>query len=161
MATMPSKKAARGRPTLLDDDRLERISNALRDGASIENASRAAGIHRATYHNWMERGRNERDRIAAGLEVDENETPFLDFLDNIEKAQAEAAVNFIGEIANHARNGTWQAAAWILERKFPREWGRFDRTEHTGSEGGPVRLDVSTEDLERKVQRILEGRSRP
>lgn len=153
---MAAKKT--GRPTLLDEDRLERISNALRDGASIEHASRAAGIHRATYHNWVERGRNERDRRGAGLPADENETPFLDFLDTIEKAQAEAAVNFIGEIASHARNGTWQAAAWILERKYPREWGRFDRTEHTGPEGGPVKLDVSTEDLERKVQRILETR---
>lgn len=153
---MAAKKT--GRPTLLDDERMQRICNALRDGASIEHASRSAGIHRATYHNWMERGRTERDRRAAGIPADDHEQPFLDFLDAVEKAQSDAVVNLIGEIANHARNGTWQAAAWILERKYPKEWGRFDRTEHTGPEGGPVRIDVSTEDLERKVQRILETR---
>lgn len=149
----------RGRPTLLDEDRLERITDALRNGAYIEHAAQAAGISPSTYHNWMDRGRTERDRRRAGLAADDHETPYVDFLESVEKAQSEAAVELLGEIANHARNGTWQAAAWILERKFPRQWGRFDRTEHSGPEGGPVRLDVSTEDLERKVQRILEARS--
>jgi transposase len=147
-----------GRPTLLDDDRLEAITNALRNGAYIDHAAQAAGIGTSTYHAWMERGRTERDRRRAGLAPDDNETKYLEFLESVERAQSEAAVDLLGEIANHARNGTWQAAAWILERKFPRQWGRFDRTEHSGPEGGPVRLDVSTEDLERKVQRILETR---
>lgn len=147
-----------GRPTLLDEDRLEAITSALRNGAYIEHAAQAAGINPSTYHLWMDRGRTERDRRRAGLEPDANETKYLEFLEAVERAQSEAAVDLLGEIANHARNGTWQAAAWILERKFPRQWGRFDRTEHTGPEGGPMRLDVSTEDLERKVQRILDRR---
>jgi transposase len=153
---MAAKKT--GRPTLLDDERLEAITNALRNGAYIEHAAQAAGINPSTYHLWMDRGRTERDRRRAGLKADSNETKYLEFLEAVEKAQSEAAVDLLGEIANHARNGTWQAAAWILERKFPRQWGRFDRSEVTGAEGGPVRLDVSTEDLERKVQRILETR---
>lgn len=153
---MAAKKT--GRPTLLDQDRLERITDALRNGAYIEHAAQAAGISTSTYHGWMERGRNERDRRKAGLAADDHETPYVEFLESVERAQSEAAVDLLGEIANHARNGTWQAAAWILERKFPRQWGRMDRTEHTGPEGGPVKLDVSTEDLERKVQRILETR---
>jgi hypothetical protein len=153
---MAGKKT--GRPTLLDDDRLEAITNALRNGAYIDHAAQAAGISTRTYHGWMERGRTERDRINAGLASDPDEAPFVQFLHSVERAQSEAAVDLLGEIANHARNGTWQAAAWILERKFPRQWGRFDRSEVTGAEGGPVRLDVSTEDLERKVQRILETR---
>lgn len=153
---MAAKKT--GRPTLLDEDRLQRITDALRNGAYIEHAAQAAGITSRTYHAWMERGRNERDRISAGLEPDEHEAVYLQFLQSVERAQSEAAVDLLGEIANHARNGTWQAAAWILERKFPRQWGRMDRTEHTGPEGGPVKLDVSTEDLERKVQRILQTR---
>lgn len=161
MTTMPTKRPGRGRPTLLDDDCLQKITNALRDGGYIQDATTAAGIAQSTYHNWMERGRKERDRRLAELTPDKNEQIYVDFLEAVEKAQAEASVELLGEIANHARNGTWQAAAWILERKFPRQWGRFDRTEHTGSEGGPLRLDVSTEDLERKVQRILEGRGRP
>ena len=153
---MAAKKT--GRPRLLDEDKLERITSALRNGAYIEHAAQAAGIGVSTYHSWMDRGRTERDRRRAGLNPDENEDIFVEFLEAVERAQSEAAVDLLGEIANHARNGTWQAAAWILERKFPRQWGRMDRTEHTGPEGGPVKLDVSTEALERKVQRILETR---
>lgn len=153
---MAAKKP--GRPTLLDEDKMERIANALRVGCYIDDAALAAGISTRTYHNWMERGRTERDRIAAGLKADPNEDPFVQFLHTIERAQAEAAVHHLQNIATHAADGSWQASAWILERKFPRKWGRFDRTEHSGPEGGPVRIDVSTEDLERKVQRILESR---
>jgi transposase-like protein len=155
---MAGKKT--GRPTLLDEQRLEAITNALRNGAYIDHAAQAAGVSTRTYHGWMERGRAERDRINAGLAPDPDEAPFMQFLHSVERAQSEAAVDLLGEIANHARNGTWQAAAWILERKFPRQWGRFDRTEHTGPEGGPMRLDVSTEDLERKVQRIIDTRGK-
>jgi hypothetical protein len=61
-------------------------------------------------------------------------------------------------IDNSAKNGTWQASAWILERKQPKKWGRYDRTEITGADGGPIQINVSTEELERKVNRILERR---
>lgn len=153
---MAAKKT--GRKTLLDDDKMERICTALRAGCYIDEAAGAAGVTGTTYHNWMNRGRTERDRRAAGLPEDEHESIFVDFLESVEKAQAEAAVDHLKNIAAHAADGSWQASAWILERKFPRKWGRMDRTEHTGPEGGPVRVDVSTEDLERKVQRILETR---
>ena len=32
-------------------------------------------------------------------------------------------------IDNAAIDGTWQAAAWKLERRYPDEWGRRDRLE--------------------------------
>lgn len=153
-------KKTRGRKTLLTPETVETITRYLKDGGYVDHACTAVGIGKSTYYSWLERGRKEADRRAAGLEPDENETQYLEFMDTVEKAQAEAAVSLIGEIANHARNGTWQAAAWILERKFPRQWGRFDRAEVSGPEGGAVKIDVSSEELERKVKRILEKRSK-
>jgi len=47
----------------------------------------------------------------------------------------------------------------MLERKYPSKWGRRDRTEHTGAEGGPLRIEVSTVDLETKVQKLLAQRT--
>ena len=155
---MATKKL--GRPTLLDEDRLNRITEALENGTAARHAIRAAGVTHTTYYNWLERGRKERDRRNANLPEDPTETPFLDFLDAVEKAEAVAATSHMQNIAQTALNGTWQASAWILERRFPRDYGRFDRNEVSGPDGGPVKVDVSTEELERKVQRILEQRGK-
>ena len=155
---MASKKPPH-RPTLLDDEKLETIVEALRNGTAAAHAIRAAGVAKSTYYSWLTRGREERDRRNAGLKPDTKEEPFLDFLDATEKAEAEGAALHMQNIAQTALNGTWQASAWILERRFPRDYGRFDRSEVSGPDGGPVRLDVSTEEIERKVQRILDQRN--
>jgi hypothetical protein len=156
---MATKKTA-GRPTSLTTDAQERILEAIKAGNYNETAAKYAGIAVSTFYGWMERGRRERDRIAAlGGEPDAKEVTFLDFMEAVEKAEAESEVRDVAIIARAAATGTWQAAAWRLERKHPRKYGRFDRSEVSGPEGGPVRIDVSTEDLERKINRILESRT--
>jgi transposase-like protein len=150
--------AKTGRKTLLNEQRQEAIATMLRAGAYIDDACRAVGIHRTTFYNWLQRGNIQRERLNAGLEIESDEQPFLDFLDTIEEADAEGIIGHVMNIDNAAKNGTWQASAWILERKQPRKWGRYDRTEISGPEGGPIQITVSTEELERKVARILERR---
>ena len=44
----------------------------------------------------------------------------------------------------------WQAAAWLLERRFPSEYGRPQRVELTGEGGGPVQVE-STEVLRERA----------
>ena len=130
----------------------------LRAGSYVDDACRAVGIHRATFYNWMQRGNVQRERLNAGLEIEPDEQIFLEFLDTVEEADAEGIIGHLMNIDHAAKNGTWQASAWILERKQPRKWGRFERTEISGPEGGPIHINVSTEELERKVARILERR---
>lgn len=147
-----------GRRTLLDEERSNRITQALENGTEVLHAIRSAGISHQTYYDWLNRGREERDRINAGLKPTPDEAPFLEFLESVEKAEATAATLHMENISQTALNGTWQASAWILERRFPRQYGRLDRSEVSGPEGGPVRLDVSTEEIMRKARQVLEQR---
>lgn len=156
MSNPPAKK--RGRKTLLNEQRLEAIATMLRAGAYVDDACRSVGISTQTFYNWIQRGRVQRERAAAGLELESDEKPFLEFIDTIEEADAEGIIGHVMNIDHAAKNGTWQASAWILERKQPRKWGRFDRTEVSGNENAPIHVTVSTEELERKVNRILERR---
>jgi len=151
-------KEKRGRKTLLNADRLNAITTMLRAGAYIDDSCKSVGISTTSFFNWIARGKVQRERQAAGLQTQPDEIPFLEFLEAIEIADAEGIIGHVMNIDNAAKNGAWQASAWILERKQPKKWGRSDRTEISGPEGGAIQINVSTEELERKVNRILEQR---
>lgn len=156
---MAAKKGP-GRKTLLDEERARIITEALENGVAAKHAVRAADIDESTYYNWLRRGREERDRQVAGLDPNENESQYLQFVQSVEKAEAVGATRHMENISQNALNGTWQASAWILERRFPHEYGRLERQEISGPEGGPLRIDVSTEEIMRKARQILEQRGK-
>jgi hypothetical protein len=72
----------------------------------------------------------------------DSETPFAEFADAIQKAQADAETRNVALIAKAAQDGTWTAAAWWLERKYPERWGRKERHEVTGKDGGALTVKV-------------------
>lgn len=153
-------KKAGGRQTLLTPQRQQTIVNLISAGNYIETACQAVGISHQTWANWQNRGRTERERLNVQKDAkpDPKETPYLEFVEAVEKAFAEAEARNLALIQNAALAGTWQAAAWILERTRGKRYVRTEKAEVSGPEGAPVRIDVSTEDLERKISKILEKR---
>ena len=158
------KKATKktvGRDTKLTPERQETILEALKTGCYIETACLYAGISVATMYNWFERGKRERERLAvfSDQSVSETEVAFLEFLEAVEKARATAELRAVAQIQKAASEGTWQAASWYLERSAPKRWGRKDYTELTGEDGGAIRIDVATDELERKILEIASRRT--
>ena len=103
-----------------------RIVTYIQAGAYVETSAAAAGICKDTFYDWLKRG-------AAG------EIPFKGFSDAVQKAAAEAEVRDLAIIDKAARGGTWQAAAWKLERRNPKAWGRRTVIERPGdSEPDPL-----------------------
>ena len=145
--------------TKLNPERQARIVEALTNGNYIETSARYAGITPAGMYKWINRGNEERQRIADGEKPRLTETIFVDFVEAVEKARAQAEMRNVGLIQKAAMDGTWQASAWYLERSYPKRWGRSDRVEHTGADGGPVEVSVSLDELESKVVELLSQRS--
>jgi len=141
------------RPSKLTPETQQSIINALNSGKWIETAANYAGIATATLYNWLDRGRLERERIEVDEEPNPNETQFLEFLEAVEKSRSNAQVRAVGLIQKAAIDGTWQAAAWFLERSDPQRWGRYNRMEVTGKDGGAVAVDVTK--LEEKIKSVL------
>lgn len=100
------------RPTALNPHVQARLVEAFNLGqTSIASACAYAGISEAVYYKWMKQGREGDDR-------------YIEFLEAIEKARADAVLINLGVIRKAAMNGQWQAAAWWLERVLPQQFAR-------------------------------------
>ena len=102
---------------LLDNKIIEEFDKLLSEGASIVTACDIIGISNKTYYNW----KNKAEEISEAK--DQKEELFLHFLHVIKKARAEFKHKTL-KVINRASIDSWQAAAWLLERMYPEEFGR-------------------------------------
>lgn len=115
------------RPTKYSDEVVERITHAIGLGATYELAAGYGGISYETFNDWRQKKPQ--------------------FSEAIKAAEGIAAVGWLGKIEEAAGDGTWQAAAWKLERRYPHDYGRTVASqEHTGPAGGPLRIVIETVD---------------
>lgn len=137
-----------GRPAPQPDDpKVQLLLSALRAGNYFEHSCAYAGLAPSTVYRWLERGKIEAANQEQGKEPDPLEQPYLELCDTIEKARADAVVANVAIIQNAARNGTWQAAAWWLERTMPAQFGRQIKAEVTTHE--------QSSDVDADIERII------
>ena len=118
-----------GRPSKLTPEIHTRIVAAIQRGSYVETAAQLAGINKVTYYEWLKRGKAVQAMLD---EAHENEQPDIsahdancaNFANAVFRAMAEAEVRDVTAIDTAAQQGTWQAAAWKLERKHHTRWGR-------------------------------------
>lgn len=136
-----AKRPRPGRPSKFTPEVVGRLLNAISLGATYNHACMAAGISFDTFNNWRQ-GRGFDKTVTADQKTE--------FLEALQKAEGVMVTNKLKLIDDAAKDGTWQAAAWLLERRHPRDYGR-NIHEHTGPEGSPltvvVRARTASDDL--------------
>lgn len=103
------------RKTKLTPDVQKEIGQNIILGMPIKFAAEAAGIGETTFYRWMQSG----EKAKRGK--------FREFWEYIKECQAKAVQLHVKLITRAANEGSWQASAWILERRHPNEFGRKDR----------------------------------
>jgi hypothetical protein len=101
-------------PTKLTKEVEETILRHLRAGGFIKHACDAAGIDHRTMRYWLEKG-------------EAGKRPYAAFAKKLLKVRAEDALRSQSVITRAQLGkveGDWKAAAWSLERKHPKEYGR-------------------------------------
>lgn len=132
-----------GRKTKCTPELTREICQVLRAGNYVKVACEYVGIDESTYYKWINRGREELERVEADgrRSVRDSEQPFVKFFQSATRARASAEVESVARIRDAAKDD-WRADAWFLEHSFPDRWGK--RTQH---------VDITTdgEQLQRPV----------
>ena len=132
-----------GRPSKLTPERSRAITGALRAGATREMAARSAGIHPSTMFAWLAKGR----AATRGA--------YHEFQEEVKRAEARNGIEALVVVRQAAKDGSWQAAAWLLER---RPGYRRDATCHIDDKPAPkATTDPAAESTERYLARQLEA----
>lgn len=101
-----------GRKTKYTSETVDKIVQALKLGATRRLACAYAGISEDTFANYMQRS---------------------DFSDAVKGAEGHGAIQWLAKIEKAANEGSWQAAAWKMERLYPQEYGRtVQEQQHSG-----------------------------
>jgi len=131
---MAASKGNGGRKSKLTPELQKEMEKLFASGVTIKTACDYVGISTVTFHNWMNRGQ----------EGDSGNSQYINFFEVIKKAQAVPLTESIAIVRKAARplfnekyddegnviertlvnGGSWQAAAWILERKDPANYAK-------------------------------------
>lgn len=133
-----------GRPSILTQDLIDKVTALIMAGAYIETACAAVGFHKGLYYEWLKLGAKRRDlereleftikgerRDQVKKDLSMIAPIYQQFNDAVQKAVIDGELRDITRI-DQAAARSWQAAAWKLERKHPQRWARQQKIEHAG-----------------------------
>jgi|TARA_R100000084_G_C4641201_1_gene143950 hypothetical protein len=127
-----------GRPTKLNPKTQTKFIQGLKLGLTYELAASYAGVDRTTIFNWMRRGKEDEDGI------------YFDFFNAVKQSEGLCAAQCMTRIIRAAENGQWQAAGWIMERRYG-----YSAKQEINVASGDDGLD-SAEELISKVAQVAQ-----
>lgn len=152
----PAPKPPGRPPKILEEVNGKTIADLIVDDLTLglpqELACARAGIGTSTYYRWLARG-GEWAELPLD-EVPEEQRPYREFRDAVEKARADALLVRLanirragqgtpaeydsdGNLLRPAREPQWTADAWWAERQFPQHFGRRVALDHSGEVKNP------------------------
>lgn len=92
------------------------------------------GITEACYYLWIQKA---KAHIEEG-----KKTIYVEFFKSINEAEAKAEMRHLQNIEKAATDGTWQASAWMLERKHRNRWSTKQELQLSGDDEKPIRVKL-------------------
>jgi hypothetical protein len=110
----PDGKAYGGTPLSIDDTKMKVILDAILAGASHSVAAQVAGVPVRRLKDWIVRGES------GDMDVP---TELVEFARRVRMAESRGELGLIVRIRRAAEEN-WGAAAWLLERRHSKRWGK-------------------------------------
>lgn len=153
---MAKAKNKGGRPTVMTEDRQEDVLKCISLGMTRERAAAYAGIsiavfyaHQQRYPEFQERVKQAESKCQAHCLAAIRKAGMPRYQDKTRTRFGppgrDGKPTLIGKTVEHTKKdeGEWEASAWLLERRWPNEYGKVDRhlIHTTSREGGPMEAD--------------------
>jgi hypothetical protein len=122
---MAATKGRSGRPSKLTKPLIKKLCKYVQIGMALKDASYAVGINYSTFRSWIVKGEN---LYASGEETADEDALFLELIEAYKKAESIWKLRCLSVIHRQMPD-SWQCAMTCLERKYPDEWGRKDRSD--------------------------------
>lgn len=118
-------------------DLIRRAVKLKKGGANNVDIAKAVGIAESTFYRWVSTPTSENQR---------------ELSESLKKAEADYKNALQGIIAKAAQERDWKAAAWLLERKYPDEYGR---KYISASVEGKVKVEGVSKEARAEMDRLL------
>lgn len=153
MSSTALKRTKKGPPTKCTDAFIERVIECIEKGLPKGKAFTLGGVNEQTGFDWLAEVRKDREKA---------HPQWVKLYDALEGALARHEDELVDVIRSTATSGmpnTWQAAAWLLERRNPNDWARRDKVEVEAGDKPLIQLnqvvlgDTDTRQLGRDLLR--------
>ena len=84
---------------------IAKIEQGIGLGMTYKLAAQYAGICESTFYQWLKA-------------AESGDSSKVEFMEAVNRAESRGAAAALACIAQAAKNGTWQAGAWLLERRY-------------------------------------------
>ena len=108
----------------MTEEQKEKLLRAVRAGTDLETSCHFAGLSIAEVYRDLEKGKSTAARFHAEEKLSKDEERFFQFWQELTAARADAIVRNVASVQQAAQNGSWQAAAWWLERSVPETYSK-------------------------------------
>jgi transposase len=123
------------RPSKLTPNITQLIGENVALGIPYALAASSAGITDQTFNDWMKKGKNSTSG------------EYFQFSQYIEKCNADGALKCLQRLNEAAEAGDTRICMWILERRFPEDFGRREyRKINTVSENKNENVEIIVKD---------------
>lgn len=109
----------------LNKEMVEAILTYKENGLSDKDVCDMVGISQQSFYEWLKEAETGINAKNPARPVTNYELK-VELAEGRKKAEAAFKAYHIQNITKAAKK-TWQASAWILERMYPKEFGRIDR----------------------------------
>lgn len=103
-------------------DAIQRAIKLKSNGVSDKDIAAALCVNPSTFSRWVNHPKSKAQNQLS---------------QQLKKAEADYKSFLLNTIAKSAQTRDWKAAAWLLERKYPQEYGRVERRVEKPAEEAP------------------------
>ena len=132
------------RPTKLTKELQQIIGDKIALGLTYKLPAESAGITYKCFNQWMQQGKNSTSG------------KYFEFYQYIQLRNAKGALKLLERLNSAASCGNCQVCVWILERRFPEEFGRrVYRETNIVSENRNKNIEITVNDADVLRKQIL------